>query len=105
MDDKCPGCGSAIRTVEGKGTDWETTIYECGTGEDSGFFGRDCWANQCAAKETQITALKAGLREAIEVLTKLTKWADGHYYLTVTGDMIREAAAGCRKLEDLMKEG
>ena len=68
MTDKCPGCGSPVRTVEGKGTDCETTIYTCGTGEDSGYYGRQCWANQCMAKEDQIAQYAELLREAGEVV-------------------------------------
>ena len=81
MNDKCPGCGSPFRTVEGKGTDYETIIYTCGTGEEAGFYGRDCWANQCMAKEDQIAQYAELLREAGEVV----EWAANHRCLC-TGD-------------------
>ena len=58
MADKCTGCGAGIRKIEGIGTDWETVIYTCGTGEDSGYFGRECWANQCAAMHQLVREIR-----------------------------------------------
>ena len=72
----CPGCGAEIRTIEGKGTDYETIIYACGTGEESGYYGRQCWANQCMAKEEELAQQTELLRRAGECLEMSCK---GHW--------------------------
>ena len=61
-EETCPGCGAPIRVVEGKGTDYETIVYVCGTGEDSGYFGRECWANQCMQARERIEELEEYIR-------------------------------------------
>ena len=72
----CPGCGAEIRTIEGKGTDYETIIYACGTGEESGYYGRQCWANQCMAKEEELAQQTELLRRAGEVVKGLLIMGD-----------------------------
>ena len=62
-EETCPGCGSPIRVVEGKGTDYETIVYVCGTGEDAGYFGRECWANQCTQAWDRIKVLEEFIRD------------------------------------------
>ena len=62
-EETCPGCGSPVRVVEEMGTEYETVIYVCGTGEDAGYFGRDCWANQCTQAWDRIKVLEKFIRD------------------------------------------
>ena len=56
-EETCPGCGEPVARRTG-----DETIFVCGTGEDAGYFGRDCWANQCAQARDRITELEEFIR-------------------------------------------
>jgi len=60
-EETCPGCGSPVATRTG-----DETIFDCGTGEDAGYFGRDCWANQCAQARDQLAEAEGYLSSLID---------------------------------------
>lgn len=99
-EETCPGCGSPIRTVEGKGTDWETVVYVCGTGEDAGYFGRECWANQCMQAQERIKELEGLLGDHLEVVKEIIKnMGKSRQYSELWYDLHDKAAALVNRLE------
>lgn len=107
MEDKCPFCGA--QEIERSSTmpGHELIGFACGNAYWNDGKRKNIYKSPSSAcYETQIAALQAGLREAIEVVKKsIANMGLSNQYSELWYDLHEQAAVLLPKLEDLVKEG